>query len=164
MRFSSDCGPEISAHVTLLGGKIYGIELKNSQEGMGFSWEIASDNPKGKIEHDIYHWMEDYAKKKEPKVSLPLFYPKNFSIFSKNVLEKLKAVPFSKWMSYQELASKLGSSSKSRAVGGACGRNPFPLVIPCHRILGKGGRLGGFSSGLSIKEKLLRHEGISYAD
>ncbi len=64
---------------------------------------------------------------------------------------------------YGEIASRLRSSA--RAVGGACGANPVPLIVPCHRVLAAGGRLGGFMGGredfpLAVKRWLLRHEGI----
>jgi methylated-DNA-[protein]-cysteine S-methyltransferase len=68
-----------------------------------------------------------------------------------------------KIITYGNIAQRLGSAA--RAVGGACGANPIPLFVPCHRVLAAGGRLGGFMGGtddfpLSVKSWLLRHEGI----
>jgi O-6-methylguanine DNA methyltransferase len=62
-------------------------------------------------------------------------------------------------LTYAELARKAGHPSAARAVGSACGANPLPLLIPCHRIIGTNNRLGGFSAPLKIKLRLLRREG-----
>ena len=61
-------------------------------------------------------------------------------------------------MSYGEIARKAGKPGAARAAGQACGANPIPLIIPCHRIVTSDGRLGGFSCGLAWKEKLLDAE------
>ena len=78
------------------------------------------------------------------------------------VWEVLKTIPRSEALTYGELAARVLSAP--RAIGGACGRNPLPLVIPCHRVVAAGGSLGGFMGGhgddpLAIKRWLLSHEG-----
>jgi O-6-methylguanine DNA methyltransferase len=80
--------------------------------------------------------------------------------FQQRVWRALSAIPFGETRSYGELARELGSAA--RAVGGACGANPIPIIIPCHRVLAANRRLGGFSGGdgLSSKQQLLAHEGI----
>jgi methylated-DNA-[protein]-cysteine S-methyltransferase len=78
------------------------------------------------------------------------------------VWEAMQSIPAGETRSYGELAKAIGSSA--RAVGGACGANPIPLVVPCHRVIGSGGSLGGFMGAreegfeLSIKRWLLAHE------
>ena len=62
-------------------------------------------------------------------------------------------------MSYGEIAKLIDSPGSSRAVGGALGRNPMPIVIPCHRVIAGDGRIGGFTGGLAIKKALLSLEG-----
>jgi methylated-DNA-[protein]-cysteine S-methyltransferase len=80
------------------------------------------------------------------------------SDFEQQVWAQMQAIPFGRTRRYGELAAALGSAA--RAVGGACGRNPIPIVIPCHRVLAKAG-LGGYSGsgGLATKHALLRLEG-----
>jgi methylated-DNA-[protein]-cysteine S-methyltransferase len=79
------------------------------------------------------------------------------------VWEAMQAIPTGETRTYGELAKAIGSSA--RAVGGACGANPLPIVVPCHRVVGAGGALGGFMGAreegfeLSIKRWLLAHEG-----
>ncbi len=66
--------------------------------------------------------------------------------------------------SYGEIAKSIKKPKAVRAVGGACGANPIPLLVPCHRVLAANGKIGGFSGGLGWKEKLLAREGVSVAE
>lgn len=79
--------------------------------------------------------------------------------FQARVLRAALAVPYGRVASYGEIARRVGSPGASRAVGGALSRNPIPIVVPCHRVVGSDGSLGGYSSGTHIKERLLRLEG-----
>lgn len=80
------------------------------------------------------------------------------SNFQAGVRAAMLAIPFGKTKTYGEIAKDLAGSP--RAVGQACGKNPIPLIVPCHRVLAAGGSLGGFSGGdgLPTKKKLLAHE------
>ena len=82
--------------------------------------------------------------------------------FRQQVLERLARVPHGKSLSYGELAQAVGNPRAARAVGQAVGRNPFSIVIPCHRVLAAKGQLGGFGGGLRWKRFLLNHEGIEF--
>ena len=78
--------------------------------------------------------------------------------FQLSVWKVLSTVPYGETISYGEQARRLGDARKARAVGGANGRNPLPIVVPCHRVIGSSGALTGFGGGLPIKEQLLRLE------
>ena len=78
--------------------------------------------------------------------------------FHLQVWRELRKIPPGKTVSYQELARRLGKPKAARAVGQACGANPIPLIVPCHRVIAANGALGGFSAGLDRKRWLLRHE------
>lgn len=67
-------------------------------------------------------------------------------------------IPFGERMSYGELAEKSGCPKGARAVGLACNKNKIPIIIPCHRVVGKNGNLTGFAGGLDIKAQLLKLE------
>jgi O-6-methylguanine DNA methyltransferase len=69
-------------------------------------------------------------------------------------------IPFGQTSSYGELASAIGKPQAVRAVGGACGANPIPVLVPCHRVLAANQKIGGFSGGLDRKRELLKREGI----
>ena len=80
--------------------------------------------------------------------------------FQKRVWKMMREIPYGETATYGGIAMALGSGP--RAVGTACGRNPIPIIVPCHRVLGSGGREGGFSGGqgLPTKRKLLALEGV----
>ena len=82
--------------------------------------------------------------------------------FRRKVWSEMRQIPCGRTISYAELARRIGQPNATRAVGGACGANPIPLIIPCHRVLAAGQRLGGFSGGLEWKRKLLAIEKIAY--
>jgi O-6-methylguanine DNA methyltransferase len=80
--------------------------------------------------------------------------------FQRRVWQALREIPFGKTRSYSEIAAAIGSPEAMRAVGAACGANRIPVLIPCHRVLAAGNRIGGFSGGLDWKRKLLEREGV----
>ncbi|MFQ5671225.1 MAG: methylated-DNA--[protein]-cysteine S-methyltransferase [Acidobacteriota bacterium] len=79
--------------------------------------------------------------------------------FQLRVWQTLQGIPYGETISYEGLARRVGRPSAARAVGAANGRNPLPIVIPCHRVLGKDGSLTGFRGGLRVKRQLLVLEG-----
>jgi methylated-DNA-[protein]-cysteine S-methyltransferase len=78
--------------------------------------------------------------------------------FQLRVLAELRKIPYGTTVSYGDIARRIGNPKAVRAVGAANGRNPIPIVIPCHRVIGSSGDLTGFGGGLPVKEALLRHE------
>lgn len=78
--------------------------------------------------------------------------------FQLRVLAELRKIPYGTTVSYGDIARRIGNPKAVRAVGAANGRNPIPIVIPCHRVIGSSGDLTGFGGGLAVKEALLRHE------
>ena len=79
--------------------------------------------------------------------------------FQKKVWNELLTIPYGTTMSYEALSLRLGNIKSIRAVGLANGQNPIAIIIPCHRVIGKGGSLVGYGGGLENKEWLLNHEG-----
>lgn len=79
--------------------------------------------------------------------------------FQRRVWDALRAIPYGTTLSYSELARRLGDVRATRAVGAANGRNPIPIIVPCHRVVGADGSLTGFGGGLDRKRWLLEHEG-----
>jgi methylated-DNA-[protein]-cysteine S-methyltransferase len=80
------------------------------------------------------------------------------SEFQKKVWKVLSTIPYGETISYQEQARRVGDTKKARAVGAANGRNPVGIIVPCHRVIGKNGKLVGFAAGIETKRFLLRHE------
>ena len=79
--------------------------------------------------------------------------------FHQKVLDAVKKIPFGKTISYSDVAERAGNIKAARAAGSANANNPIPIIIPCHRVLALGGRLGGYAGGLKIKNYLLNLEG-----
>jgi methylated-DNA-[protein]-cysteine S-methyltransferase len=79
--------------------------------------------------------------------------------FQNTVWNALRTIPFGETRSYGQIADQIGSRKAVRAVGAANGRNPIPIIVPCHRVIGADGTLTGFGGGLAIKARLLALEG-----
>lgn len=102
--------------------------------------------------------LEAYFDGRLTRFDLPL--SPHGTAFQRKVWAAIADIPFGKVRTYGDLARDLGTAP--RPLGGACGRNPIPIVIPCHRVLGMNGSMGGYSGmeGIETKEALLRHEGV----
>lgn len=149
-------GPALKALIQVARQEIVSIELVSNKERGRFEWEIVSGEPTLKLSEKIDLWMEQYCSKKQPEIVLPIQLD-HLPPYTKFVLNALRQIPFGNTVSYKQLAEKTGNPKGARAVGNACGRNPFLLVVPCHRVLATNG-LGGFASGLDIKRELLAFE------
>ena len=102
--------------------------------------------------------MDSYFSGNVTRFSIPLDL-RVPTDFTDRVLRNASRIPFGQTMSYGEIAKRVDSPRASRAVGAALGRNPIPIVVPCHRVIASDGRIGGFTGGLAIKKALLRLEG-----
>ena len=100
--------------------------------------------------------LDEYFERKRTTFDLPLDLVG--TDFQKEAWLALADVPFGETTSYGEQAERIGRKGAFRAVGAANGKNPVPIVLPCHRIVGANGALTGFAGGLDIKQRLLAHE------
>ena len=83
--------------------------------------------------------------------------------FQKKVWKELQKISYGEVKSYSEIAKQIGNKNAQRAVGSACNKNPIMIIIPCHRVISKSGKIGGFEYGVNLKEKLLHLEkGVKY--
>ncbi|MEI7955064.1 MAG: methylated-DNA--[protein]-cysteine S-methyltransferase [Verrucomicrobiota bacterium] len=96
----------------------------------------------------------------KPPALLPPLDLSRGTAFQQGVWRELQSIATGQTRSYGQIAAALGRPKACRAVGSACGANPLPLLVPCHRVLAAGGGLGGFSGGLHWKRHLLQVEGI----
>ncbi len=107
--------------------------------------------------------LKEYFAKARTKFSVRINFPYG-SDFQRHVWQELQKIPYGTTVSYEDIAlaltgnDKIAARNLSRAVGSACADNPIPILIPCHRVIGKDGRLVGFSGGVENKEFLLEHE------
>jgi len=110
---------------------------------------------------DAADQITKYFEGKLTKFTIPVAL-ENGTEFQQAVWKQIAKIGFGKHVSYADIAKAIGKPKASRAVGGAVGSNPIPLVVGCHRVLGASGKITGYSGGKGIptKEWLLKHEGI----
>jgi methylated-DNA-[protein]-cysteine S-methyltransferase len=106
---------------------------------------------------NIFTELKEYFNGERKKFSSPLDVLG--TEFQSKVWNELLKIPYGKLKTYKEIATKLGNENAMRAVGRANATNHAPIIIPCHRVIASNGRLGGYSGGISLKEKLLELEG-----
>ena len=140
----------------LLAGDEDGLSLIGFPEGSGrhepeHDW-IYNEKPFG----DARRQLSEYFAGERRTFELSL--KPTGTEFQLRVLEELLKIPYGTTCSYSDIAERIGRPKAVRAVGAANGRNPIPIVIPCHRVIGAGGDLTGFGGGLDTKEALLRLE------
>lgn len=100
--------------------------------------------------------LDEYFNKKRTVFIVPI---KQFGTeFQMKVFEVLKSIPYGHTLSYKDVAILIGKPKASRAVGNACNKNPIMIVVPCHRVIGKKGKLVGFAYGTDLKKELLELE------
>jgi len=100
--------------------------------------------------------LEEYFRGDRKKFDFPLVL--HGTEFQKKAWEALQKIPYGHTCSYGEIAAIIGNPKASRAVGMANNRNPIPIIIPCHRVIGHNGKLTGYAGGLELKQKLLELE------
>jgi methylated-DNA--[protein]-cysteine S-methyltransferase len=110
-------------------------------------------------------WLDQYFSGQAPTISIPLA-PQGTD-FQQKVWSQLQHIPYGTSLTYGELSQRVFNSPApkgAQAIGSAVGANPISLIIPCHRVLGKGKALTGYTGGLSIKRALLTIEHIDFVD
>lgn len=115
------------------------------------------------LQHAQYHQdLADYFNGQLKNFDWP--FDLRGTEFQQAVWTALLMVPYGRTKTYSDIAAVINRPKAVRAVGGAVGSNPVMIAVPCHRIIGKNGRLTGFSSGLAVKKQLLDIEDIDYQD
>ena len=108
---------------------------------------------------EVRRQLDRYFEGKLHEFDLPLDWRLTEG-FRKRAQQAIARIPYGRTRSYTEIARSAGNERAVRAAGTACGSNPIPIVVPCHRVLRSGGALGGYGGGLPMKEALLRLEGV----
>jgi len=125
-----------------------------------------SHDPTGPLPLALRHWHDlttravTAALAGRTPAQLPPLDLTHGTAFQQSVWRELQTIAAGQTRSYAQVAAALGRPTATRAVGSACGANPVPLLIPCHRVLAAAGGLGGFTGGLEWKRRLLETEGV----
>lgn len=136
-------------------GKLTLVADEESVKEIRFGWEIKEGEKEEN--HPLLQWtrreLEEYFQGKRKEFSVP-FKPDGTE-FQKKVWKALTEIPYGETRTYGEVAAAVGNDKASRAVGMANHCNPIPVIIPCHRVIGKNGKLTGYAGGLEKKTALL---------
>ncbi|WP_331774959.1 methylated-DNA--[protein]-cysteine S-methyltransferase [Sulfurospirillum sp. 1612] len=126
--------------------------IKSTKEEMNLQFDnpLQEDNT---ILVQTQHQLHEYFEGKRTTFDIPLL-PQG-TPFQKAAWDALIKIPYGNTISYKTQALSIGKPKAIRAIGGANGANPIPIIIPCHRVIGTGGKLTGYASGLEIKKYLL---------
>ncbi len=140
------------------GGKIVSIEIEKRGRLSNDGEPDKSSPVLDKARKQLAEYFAGKRKSFQVPVSL------EGTDFQKSVWSAVNDIPFGKVLSYGEVGHETGRPTAGRAVGGAVGANPVPIIIPCHRVLASDGRITGYSGGNGIETKawLLDHEGIAH--
>lgn len=149
------------------------IGIQASKSGLTHLWFIDQDNQQressldpcsqsAKILDQTEQQLSAFFAGKLPQFSLPLA-PKGTE-FQCQVWQALTEIPFNQTVSYSDIANAIARPKSVRAVGAANGANPIPIIIPCHRVIGKNGKLTGYAYGLALKQTLLDIEARSSSE
>ena len=128
--------------------------------GEADEWRKA--NPSSPVLREAQTQLEEYFRGERCHFDLPLLF--SGTDFQERVWRALAEIDYGHTLSYGQLANKLGNVHLARAVGQAANKNPLPIIIPCHRLVGSGGWIGGFAPGVSFKRILLEHENAGVDD
>jgi len=149
-------GPLGRVEVCVAGGKLCGLRLLPAG---GAARGTGQAGPAAGLGERFLRALERYFATGETTLGADELDLSGAAEFDRRVYRVLLRVPCGQVVTYGELAKRIGRPGAARAVGGAVGRNPIPIFIPCHRVVAAGGRLGGFGAGLPWKRRLLSHEG-----
>lgn len=146
------------------GENLVGLWVEGQKYFGGKTKENFVEKQNLKIFFETKKWLDEYFLGKNPGIKSLSLAPKG-SDFQRKIWEFLREVPYGKTTTYKEIAKKVAAWMKrermsGQAVGGAIGRNPISIIIPCHRIVGADGNLTGYASGLKNKVQLLKLEGV----
>jgi methylated-DNA-[protein]-cysteine S-methyltransferase len=150
--------------------KIAGVNIKVFTSARGIRKIVLNNNseiikkanmtklhPDDPYMFNVFTQLEEYFNSRRKKFNITLDI--RGTDFQKKVWSELSKIPYGKTVSYKKIAEKLGNKKALRAVGKAASQNPVCILIPCHRMINSNGKLGGYSAGPKIKERLLELEG-----
>lgn len=132
------------------------ITENDKLKGINFVESYKETTEDDSFQKEIKKELMEYFEGKRKVFEIPLEV--EGTEFQKKVWTEMAKIPFGEKMTYGELAEKSGCPKGARAVGLACNKNKIPIIIPCHRVVGKNGNLTGFAGGLDIKAQLLKLE------
>lgn len=145
--------------------RVFEVNGKISSVNIAVRRSSRKSTSHSKLLLDAKNQIDAYFLGKLKRFNLPLDLT-NGTPFQQEVWQQISRIGFGKSISYAEIAKAIGRPNSARAVGGAVGANPIPLIVGCHRVMGSSGQITGYSGGNGIPTKkwLLKHENIQASD
>ena len=131
------------------------ISYQEKIESIELVDEIGSQNERSMLSDKIFDQIDKYLKGEVKEFDIFDKLEVTGTDFQQGVWQELINIPYGETRTYKDLAKKINKPKALRAVGTAIGKNPFFIIIPCHRVIRSDGKMGGFAYGLDVKEKLL---------
>ena len=147
--YAVQCTPIGGLGVTVADGAVVGVTFGATGE--------AKPGPPDPVLARALAELDEYFAGGRTEFSVPFRFSRGSS-FERAVWERIAIIPYGQMVTYGEIARDVGEPGGAQAVGAACGRNPVPVIVPCHRVVGAGGTLVGFGGGLPRKRHLLQLE------
>lgn|SRR5271165_1318166 len=160
-------GEKLRIYIAELRGRIWRLTMVDARHpvpeddvvrrfGAGEAWEPWPLGTGAGLLDAAAIQLEEYFSGRLLDFDLPLEF--DGTAFQRTVWRALTQIPYGETRTYGDIAETIGKPSAMRAVGNANGRNKLPIIVPCHRVIAAGGKLGGFSGGVELKKSLLAHE------
>lgn len=121
-----------------------------------FAGQPSGDDRKTDFSDKVFREITEFFEGTRKAFDLP--YKLTGTDFQLKVWRELEKIPYGTTVTYKEIAERIGNRKSVRAVGGACGRNPLWIIVPCHRVISSDGRLTGYAGGVDMKKRLLETE------
>lgn len=159
----------IMKHFTVMNSDLGNIILQANDVGLLGAWfetqttqpdDLGTEQPNQKYLLQAAKELEEYFSGK--RTTFEVAIAAEGTDFQKSVWKALQQIPMGETWSYQDLAEHIQNPKAVRAVGLANGKNPISIIVPCHRVIGKNGKLTGYAGGVERKEWLLKHEGARF--
>ena len=133
------------------------IADKNNLKSVNFIEELPEEKRKGnKITISTRKQLKEYFAGKLKKFNVPISF--NGTEFQNKVWKALTGIPYGSVVTYSDISKIIGNDKSVRAVGSANAKNPISIIVPCHRVIAKSGKLSGYAGGIERKEWLIEHE------
>ncbi|MDR2879530.1 MAG: methylated-DNA--[protein]-cysteine S-methyltransferase [Fusobacteriales bacterium] len=145
-----------TGYIKVSAGIIKIISSEKYVLSVSFSDTIKENDKGSEVLDEALKQMNEYFYGERKKFDLPLYF--EGTEFQKSVWNELRKIPYGTTVSYKDIAQRIKNEKAVRAVGNANNKNKIMIIVPCHRVIGKNGRLVGFAGGLDKKEFLLEHE------
>lgn len=156
---AAELAPGLWLFVAAADGALRRAAFSSSETALPTGFDPAARRDRDPVLAQARRELAEYRRGRRRRFEVP--FELEGTRFQCEVWEALFRIPWGETRTYGEIARAVGRPGAARAVGAAAGRNPLPVIVPCHRLVAANGKLGGFSGGIDVKKRLLELEGVT---